>query len=110
MVATVEWVPTDPNTHLYSGSIGIGITPQGSYDPVWEKTGSVPIGVTPPGNTLYEPPGEFQYHGCIGISITPDADYVRGFAFRSSGIGICDYAPGRLLSSRTTSTKAPALK
>ena len=55
VVAEVEWVPTDPNTHLYAGSIGIAIAVQGSYDPVWEKAGSVPIGITPAGELLFRP-------------------------------------------------------
>ena len=88
VLATVEWVPTDPNTHLYSGSIGIAITPQGTCDPVWEKAGSVPIGIAPQGLYFYEAPGEFQYYGSIPVAITPDSDYVRGFAFRSSGVGV----------------------
>ena len=88
MLAEVEWVPTDPNQHLYDGSIGFSITVQGSYDPVWEKAGSVPIGITPAGEYFFVPPGEYEYHGEIGISITPDAVYARGFAYAPSGIDI----------------------
>ena len=96
VVAEVEWVPTDPNTHLYAGSIGIVIAVQGSYDPVWEKTGSVPIGITPAGEYFFVPPGEYEYHGEIGISITPDAvlcPWVCLCPFRHRHL---HYAPGRI--------------
>ena len=109
VVAEVEWVPTDPNTHLYAGSIGIGIAVQGSYDPVWEKTGSVPIGMTPPGNTsLYPPQGNLSITAASD-SITPDADYARGFAFRARA-SASPLLPRPNISSLTTSMKAPALK
>jgi hypothetical protein len=88
LFAQVEWVPTDPNVHVYAGSIPISIAPQGGYDPVWTKTGQVTIGVVPQGEYFYTPPGEFEYHGCVGINISPQGQYQRGFSFRSPGIGI----------------------
>jgi hypothetical protein len=88
LFAQVEWVPTDPNVHVYAGSIPISIGPQGNYDPVWTKTGQVAIGVAPQGGYFYNSPGEFEYHGAVGININPQGQYQRGFAYRSSGIDI----------------------
>ena len=97
VVAEVEWVPTDPNTHLYAGSIGIGITLQGSYDPVWEKAGSVPIGITPPGEYFLRPArrvsvsrrNRYLHHaGCRSMP--------GGLPSAASGIDSLHYAPGRI--------------
>jgi hypothetical protein len=88
LFAQVEWVPTDPNVHVYAGSIPISIAPQGNYDPVWTKTGQVVIGVAPQGGYFYNSPGEFEYHGAVGININPQGQYQRGFSYRSPGIGI----------------------
>lgn len=88
VAAEVEWVPTDPNTHLYSGSVGIAITPSATYDPVWEPAGNVPIAMTPAGTFFYQAPGQFEYHGVVGISVTPSVTSAHGFIFSSTGVAI----------------------
>lgn len=89
VAAEVEWVPTDPNTHLYSGNIPIVITPSAVTDPEWQYAGnlSAVIGVAA-SEYFYTPPGHFEYHGDINISIAPSALYALGFVFNSVGVPI----------------------
>jgi len=85
---SVEWVPTDPNTHVYSGNIPLSITPQGTYDPVWQPVCEIPLAITPQGEYFFQPPGIYEYRGSIGISVTPSATTAHGFAYVSPGIPI----------------------
>lgn len=84
----VEYVPPDPNVHIYTGNIGISVTPEGTYDPVWVKTGDIPVAVTPTGEYLYQPPGEFIYAGNVGVLVTPSSTSAVGRVFQSSGIPV----------------------
>jgi hypothetical protein len=88
VIAEVEWMPTDPNTHLYSGTIPLSITPQGTCDPVWEYAGSAPIAITfGPGLAYYQAPGQFEYHSNgIILSVLPDSATAQGYYYRSSGV------------------------
>ena len=88
VIAEVEWLPTDPNTHIYSGSIPIAITPQGTYDPVWEYAGSAPIVITVgPGLTYFQAPGQFEYHSDgIVLSVLPKSATAQGHCYRSGGV------------------------
>lgn len=82
----VEYIPPDPNSHVYTGNIGVLVTPEGTYDPEWAKTGEIPVAVTPQGEYLYQPPGEFVYVGDIGISVTPSSTSALGRVYQSPGI------------------------
>ncbi|MFZ5452426.1 MAG: LamG-like jellyroll fold domain-containing protein [Thermodesulfobacteriota bacterium] len=84
----VEYIPPDPNAHYYTGNIGISVTPAGTSNPAWSKTGDIPVAATPEGEYLYQTAGEFVYVGNIAISVAPSATSAVGRVFKSPGIPV----------------------